>query len=123
MITHTKLLKFNRVKQYKLSLRNPSTPYTLNKVAAAGHGRIVNPGRFTMPGGRKPRNDPLRKYAILVGLVILALIIDGTMSYDIFDSRPETIKMWLVLGLIVIIGLVIVIADSSKTNNNQDNSE
>ncbi len=76
-----------------------------------------------MPGGRKPRNDPLRKYAILVGLVILALIIDGTMSYDIFDSRPETIKMWLVLGLIVIIGLVIVIADSSKTNNNQDNSE
>ena len=58
-----------------------------------------------------------------MGLVILALIIDGTMSYDIFEARPETIKMWLVLGLIVIIGLVIVIADSSKTNNNQDNSE
>ncbi len=58
-----------------------------------------------------------------MGLVILALIIDGTMSYDIFDSRPETIKMWLVLVLIVIIGLVIVIADSSKTNNNQDNSK
>jgi hypothetical protein len=45
------------------------------------------------------------------------------MSYDIFDAQPETIKMWLVLALIVIIGLVIVIADSSKTNNNQDNSE
>ena len=58
-----------------------------------------------------------------MGLVMLALIIDGTMSYDIFDSRPETIKMWLVLALIVIIGLVIVIADSSKTNNNQDNSK
>jgi hypothetical protein len=56
-------------------------------------------------------------------LVILALIIDGTMSYDIFDPRPETIKMWLVLGLIVIIGLVIVIADSSKPDNNQDNSK
>jgi len=65
----------------------------------------------------------LKKFAVLTGLVILALIVDGTMSYDIFDSHPETIKVWLVLGLIVIIGLVIVIADSSKTNNNQDNSE
>ena len=45
------------------------------------------------------------------------------MSYDIFDARPESIKMWLILGLIVIIGLVIVIADSSKINNNQDNSK
>ena len=58
-----------------------------------------------------------------MGLVIFALIIDGTMSYDIFDPRPEILKMWLVLGLIVIIGLVIVIADSSKINKNQDNSE
>ena len=58
-----------------------------------------------------------------MGLVILALIVDGTMSYDIFDSRPETIKMWLVLALIVIIGLVIVVADSSKIDNDQDNSE
>ena len=58
-----------------------------------------------------------------MSLVVLALIVDGTMSYDIFDSRPETIKMWLVLALIVIIGLVIVVADSSKINNDQDNSE
>ena len=65
----------------------------------------------------------MKKFAVLMGLVILALIIDGTMSYDIFDARPETVKMWLVLGLIVIIGLVIVVADSSKIDNNQDNSE
>lgn len=65
----------------------------------------------------------MKKFAVLMGLVILALIIDGTMSYDIFDARPETYKMWLVLGLIVIIGLIIVVADSSKTNHNQDNSE
>ena len=65
----------------------------------------------------------MKKFAVLMGLVIIALIVDGTMSYDIFDSRPETIKMWLVLGLIVIIGLVIVVADSSKTNNDQDSSE
>lgn len=65
----------------------------------------------------------MKKIAVLMGLVILALIVDGTMSYDIFDSRPETIKVWLVLALIVIIGLVIVVADSSKINNDRDNSE
>lgn len=65
----------------------------------------------------------MKKFAVLLGLAILALIIDGTMSYDIFEARPESIKMWLVLALIVIIGLVIVVADSSKTNNDQDNSE
>ena len=65
----------------------------------------------------------MKKFAVLISLVILALIIDGTMSYDIFDSHPETIKMWIVLALAVIIGLVIVVAENSKTNNNQDNSE
>lgn len=65
----------------------------------------------------------MKKFAVLMGLAILALTIDGTMSYDIFDSRPETLKMWLVLALIAIIGLVIVIAGSSKTHKNRDNSE
>jgi putative Mn2+ efflux pump MntP len=90
---------------------------------AVGNKGIVNPGGFLTPRRLKLRNDTLKKFAVLMGLVILALIIDGTMSYDIFDSRPETIKVWLVLALIVIIGLVIVIADSSKTNNKKDNSE
>jgi uncharacterized membrane protein len=65
----------------------------------------------------------LKKFAVLMVLVILALIIDGTMSYDIFDPRRENIKVWLVLILIFIIGLVIVIADNSKPDNNQDNSK
>ena len=101
----------------------PINSYILNKIEAVGNNRIANPGRVSTPSHLKLRNDTLKKFAVLMGLVILALIIDGTMSYDIFDARPETFKMWLVLGLIVIIGLVIVIADSSKTNNNQDNSE
>lgn len=69
------------------------------------------------------RNDTLKKFAIMLGLIILAIIVDGTMSYDIFDSRPEIFKMWLVFALIVIIGLVIVIADSSKIPKNRDKSE
>jgi len=78
---------------------------------------------FIPPKYLKLRNDALRKFAVLMGLVVIALIIDGTMTYDIFDSRPETIKMWLVLALIVVIGLVIVVADSSKKSNNENNSE
>jgi putative Mn2+ efflux pump MntP len=85
--------------------------------------RIANPDGFSTPRRLESRNNTLKKFAVLMGLVIIALIVDGTMSYDIFDAHPETIKMWLVLALIVIIGLVIVIADSSKTNNNQDNSK
>ena len=65
----------------------------------------------------------MKKFAVLLGLAILALIVDGTMSYDIFDTHTETLKVWLVLALIAILGLVIVVADSSKNNNNQDNSE
>jgi putative Mn2+ efflux pump MntP len=71
----------------------------------------------------KPRKNTLKKFAVLTSLISLALIVDGTMSYDIFDSRPETIKMWIVLALIVVIGLVIVVADSSKVNNDEDNSK
>jgi putative Mn2+ efflux pump MntP len=88
-----------------------------------GNKGIVNLGRLSTPRRLPLRNNTLKKFAVLMGLVILALIVDGTMSYDIFDARPETLKMWLVLALIVIIGLVIVIADSSKTNNDQDNSK
>jgi putative Mn2+ efflux pump MntP len=88
-----------------------------------GNKRIANSYRFSTLKRLKLRKSVLKKFAVLMSLIILALIIDGTMSYDIFDAQPETIKMWLVLALIVIIGLVIVIADSSKTNNNQDNSE
>ena len=69
------------------------------------------------------RNETLKKFAIMLGLITLALIVDGTMSYDIFDARPETIKVWFVFALIVIIGLVIVIADSSKAPNKRDNPE
>lgn len=60
----------------------------------------------------------MKRFTILMGLVIIALIVDGTMSYDIFDARPETLKMWLFLGLIVVLGLVIVIVDSSKSHKN-----
>ena len=68
------------------------------------------------------RNDALKKFAVLVGLALIALIVDGTLSYDIFDSRPETLKLWLAVALIAILGLVIVVADHSKSHHDGDDS-
>ncbi len=65
----------------------------------------------------------MKKYAYLTGLAILVLIIDGTMTYDIFDTKPETLKVWLVVGLIVILGLIIVIADASKKPGPKNDSQ
>ncbi len=79
------------------------------------------PGRPQYPETPHARNGTLKKFAVLVGLALLALIIDGMLTYDIFDTRPETLKMWLVLALIVILGLIVVVADTSK-NNDQNNS-
>lgn len=79
------------------------------------------PGRPRYPETLHARNGILKKFAVLVGLALLALIIDGSLTYDIFDARPETFKIWLVLALIAILGLIVVVADTSK-NNDQDNS-
>ena len=65
----------------------------------------------------------MKKLAVLIGLALIALIIDGTLSYDIFDARPETFKVWFVLGLIAVLGLIIVVADASKHPGTKDNSE
>lgn len=63
----------------------------------------------------------MKKYAGLFGLAILALIIDGSLSYDIFDTRPETIKVWVILALTLVLGLIIGLAhDSKKPPNNDD---
>lgn len=65
----------------------------------------------------------MKKFAILLGLAILALIIDGSLSYDIFDTRPESLKVWLLLALVVVLGMIIVVADSSKTHKDENDSQ
>ena len=65
----------------------------------------------------------MKKYSVLFGLAILALIIDGSLSYDIFDTRPETLKVWAVLGLILVLGLIIAAADASKPPRDKDDPE
>ena len=53
--------------------------------------------------------------------MVIAIIVDGSMTYEIFNTQPETLTGWLLASIIGIMALVIWIADTSKKNNNQDN--
>ena len=62
----------------------------------------------------------MKKTFLLVLLVLVALIIDGTLTYDIFDFRKETRGAWLMILLAVFLLLVILIADASKKHDDED---
>lgn len=63
----------------------------------------------------------MKKIAFLILCVVAAIIIDGSMTYEIFNTHPETLTGWFLASIIVIMFLVIWIADTSKKNDNQDN--
>ena len=50
-------------------------------------------------------------------LALLALLFDGTLSYDILDFRLRTFSDWLGLFLVAIIIVTIAFAESPKKNN------
>lgn len=92
-------------------------------MAAGSHTQILSLPGVNTATPPHTRNGTLKKFALLAGFVVFALVVDGTLSYDIFDARPETFKMWIVLAMIAILGLVVVVADSSKnTDHDQDDS-
>ncbi len=43
------------------------------------------------------------------------------MTYEIFNTHPETLTGWLMVAITVILVVVIWAADTSKKNDNQDN--
>ena len=43
------------------------------------------------------------------------------MTYEIFNTHPETLTGWLMVAITVILVVVIWVADTSKKNDNQDN--
>ena len=53
--------------------------------------------------------------------MILALLLDGTLSYDIFDLRVLTFTGWLGLLLVFVICGSIAWADSAKKNQKKNN--
>ena len=65
----------------------------------------------------------LKKLAALTGLIIVLLIIDGTMTYDIFDLEHQSTEFWLALALPIFIFIVILVAEYATPSNNKDNRE
>ena len=79
--------------------------------------------KLTRPPHQKPRagNKPLKKIAFLTLCVVVAIIVDGSMSYEIFNTHPDTLIGWLLASITFILVVVIWLADASKKNDHQDN--
>lgn len=65
----------------------------------------------------------MRKFAVLLALAAVLLIIDGTMTYDLLDFKNKGLKFWLAAGLSVIIFIVLAFAEASKPSDKQDNQK
>ena len=65
----------------------------------------------------RPLGQTLKKSALLLILAVLALLFDGTLSYDILDFRLDSFADWLGIFLVVIIVVTIAWAETPKKNN------
>jgi len=59
----------------------------------------------------------LKKAALLLTLAVLAMLLDGTLSFDILDFRLESFSDWLGFFLVTIIIVTIAWAEPPKKNN------
>jgi len=59
----------------------------------------------------------LKKLILLLILPALALLLDGALSFDIFDFRLDSFTDWFGFFLVVIIFVTIAWAESPKKNN------
>lgn len=62
----------------------------------------------------------MKKFILLLILVVLALAVDGTLTYDIFDFRMDTLTTWLGLILFLAILGIISWADSAKKHEKKN---
>lgn len=65
----------------------------------------------------------MKKYLIFILLVILAVLIDGSLAYDILDYKIDTPFRWL--GLFLILGILgaLLWTDGAKKRGNGNNQE
>ncbi|VAX31046.1 hypothetical protein MNBD_NITROSPINAE05-1069 [hydrothermal vent metagenome] len=59
----------------------------------------------------------MKKTALLLTLAVLAMLFDGTLSFDILDFRLQSFSDWLGFFLVTIIVVIIAWAESPKNNN------
>ncbi|PIQ97445.1 MAG: hypothetical protein COV67_04170 [Nitrospinae bacterium CG11_big_fil_rev_8_21_14_0_20_56_8] len=63
----------------------------------------------------------MKKLALLLILIPIALFLDGTLSKDVFDYRITTFSGWLGLLLLVMIAGVLVWAEATKNHEKENN--
>lgn len=63
----------------------------------------------------------LKKIALLLILICLALMLDGTLSYDIFDLRVNSWAGWMGVLLALTIFAAIAWAESTKKSGEKNN--
>jgi|GEM_PF-509644 len=63
----------------------------------------------------------LKKAMLFFILAGMALLLDGTLSYDIFDLHRLSVSGWLGLLLVVLIFTTIAWAESSKKGQRKNN--
>ncbi len=68
----------------------------------------------------RPPGQALKKLALLLILAVLALLFDGTLSYDILDFRLENFADWLGFFLVVIIVVTIAWAETPKKDDKRN---
>jgi uncharacterized membrane protein (DUF441 family) len=62
----------------------------------------------------------LKKAALLLTLAVLAMLFDGTLSFDILDFRLESFSDWLGVFLVAIIIVTIAWSDSPKKDEHKN---
>ncbi|MFQ5673920.1 MAG: hypothetical protein ACE5G9_12600 [Nitrospinales bacterium] len=60
----------------------------------------------------------MKKFSLLLSVVVLTLIIDGVLTYDIFEFKIDTFWEWLTLGLILVVIGTIYWVETGKKNDN-----
>ena len=60
----------------------------------------------------------LKKLSFLLIIVVIALIIDGVLTYDFLEYKIDTLGEWLAVGLILAIIGTIYWAEESKKGEN-----
>jgi len=65
----------------------------------------------------RPLGQTLKKLALLLILAVLALLFDGTLSFDILDFSLDSFADWLGFFLVVIIVVTIAWAESPKKDS------
>ncbi|MEC7640682.1 MAG: hypothetical protein VYC17_00860 [Nitrospinota bacterium] len=60
----------------------------------------------------------MKKFSFLLVIVVIALVVDGILTYDLLEFKIDTLSEWLAVGLILAIICTIYWAEANKKSDN-----